>query len=26
MKRKGDKKRRHMIFTDECMLLHTQSP
>jgi len=25
MKRKGDKKQRHMIFTDECMPMHTQS-
>jgi len=26
VKRKGDKKQRHMIFTDECMPIHTQSP
>jgi len=23
MKRKGGKKQRHMIFTDECMPMHT---
>jgi len=26
MKRKSDKKQRHMVFTDECMPMHTQSP
>jgi len=26
MKRKGEKKQKHMIFTDECMLMHAQSP
>jgi len=25
-KRQGDKKQRHIIFTDECMPVHTQSP
>jgi len=23
MKRKGDEKQKHMIFTDECMPMHT---
>jgi len=26
MKRKGYKKTKNMIFTDECMPVHTQSP